>query len=141
MRRLLVVGAMVGAGLLVTLGSAFAVDYPAANGGLIVMQGGQAVTTVAPGSSVEVFGSGFAPGAAVAIDIASTPTLLTTATADATGRTRGFVRYLLSGSVFAKGAGCHRPLVLSSSAPCRAGASLHHQIFESPFRPGVGVDR
>ena len=47
------------------------------------MQGGQAVTTVAPGSSVEVFGSGFAPGAAVAIDIASTPTLLTTATADA----------------------------------------------------------
>lgn len=65
--------------------AAGAADYPVNGGGLGVSQNGSPTTTVAPGSTVTLSGSGFAPGASIQITIASTPRLLATVTADGSG--------------------------------------------------------
>jgi adhesin/invasin len=62
-----------------------AVDYPATTGTLTVTEGGSTATTVQPGSTVVVGGGGCAPGAAVTVTIASTPTTLANVSAGSTG--------------------------------------------------------
>jgi hypothetical protein len=65
---------------MVGLAAAGAVDYPLTTGSLPVSS-----RSVEPGGSVTVSGDGFEPGATIQISIASTPTLLTTVTADGSG--------------------------------------------------------
>jgi hypothetical protein len=80
MRKMLFVLAAIGLGSMVGLAQAGAVDYPATTGPLTVSP-----SSVNPGGTITVNGGGFAPGAAVQVSIASTPTLLTTVSAGGSG--------------------------------------------------------
>lgn len=57
--------------------------YPVQTGPLVVTSG-----QLAPGASATLSGGGFAPGAPVTVSVYSTPVLLATTTADATGTIR-----------------------------------------------------